>query len=79
MVTSSVLNPLTPSPQGKPSPGGGPGTLGPARSSPVGVSLGYRSGLAGPSEMSAHSREQQLVLRQPPSAAETAAAGGPTM
>jgi len=60
MVTSSVLSPLTPSPQGKPSPGGGPGTLGPARSSPVGVSLGYRSGQAGLTEADIQARGQKL-------------------
>ena len=49
---------IHPSPAGRPSFQGGLGVLGPAGSPQVGVSLGYHSGLAGPSEWSVRGVEQ---------------------
>jgi len=53
-----VSVPIHPSSAGRSSFHGGLGVLGPAGSPPVGVSLGYPSGLAGPSELHAHGVEQ---------------------
>jgi len=49
---------IHPSPAGRPSFQSGLGVLGPAGSPQVGVSLGYHSGLAGPSEWSVRGVEQ---------------------
>jgi len=56
-----VSVPATPFPEGKSSSGGGPGILGPASSHPVGVSLGYPSGLASPTEF-----DTRQMLPSPP-------------
>jgi len=55
-----VSAPTTPSPEGKLSSGGRPGTPGPAGSPPVGVFLRYPSGLAGPTEFDTQVRGQKL-------------------
>jgi len=65
--------PIHPFPAGRLSFQGGHSVPGPAGPPRVGVSLGYPSGLAGPSEMSEHSREQlssssiATVVDTPPS------------
>jgi len=74
-----VSVPIHPSPVGRPSFQRGLGVPGPARPPRVGVSLGYPSSLAGPSEMSAHSHDQlssssiATVVDTPPSSSLAAA------
>ena len=58
--TEPVSVPASPSPEGKPS-GGGPRTLRPAGSPPVGVTLRYPSGLAGPTEFDTRARGRELL------------------
>jgi len=59
-LAEPVSVPIHPSPVGRPSFQGGLGVQEPAGPPRVGVLLGYPSCLAGPSEMSAHNREQLL-------------------
>jgi len=74
-----VSVPIHPSPVGRPSFQRGLGVPGPAGPPRVGVSLGYPSSLAGPSEMSAHSHDQlssssiATVVDTPPSSSLAAA------
>jgi len=56
-----VSVPTVPSPERKPPSEGGPGTPGPAGSPPVGVTLGYPSGLAGPVELDTQVRGQRML------------------
>jgi len=59
-----VSAPSTPFPEEILSPKGGPGTQGPVGSPQVGVTLGYPSSLAGPSEFETRVRGQ-TILPQP--------------
>jgi len=59
-----VSAPSTPFPEGILSSKGGPGTQGPVGSPQVGFTLGYPSGLAGPSELETQVRGQ-TILPQP--------------
>jgi len=57
-----VSVPIHPSPAERPSFQGGLGVSGPAGSHRMGLSLGYPSGVAGPSESSVRGDEQLLTL-----------------
>ena len=68
MATESagpVSVPTTTTQEEKPSSGGGPGTPGPACSVQVGVTLGYPSGLAGPTDTDTQERGRKPSLSPP--------------
>ena len=68
MATESagpVSVPTTTTQEEKPSSGGGPGTPGPAGSVQVGVTLGYPSGLAGPTDTDTQERGRKPSLSPP--------------
>jgi len=56
-----VSAPPSPSPEGKLSSGGGPGTLRPAGSPPLGFTLGYPSSQTGPIELDTQVRGQRML------------------
>jgi len=56
-----VSVPTVPSPEARPSFGGGSELLGPAGSPPVGATLGYPSGLVGPIELVTQVRGQRML------------------
>jgi len=60
-----VSVPTTTTQEEKPSSGGGPGTPGPAGSVQVRVTLGYPSGLAGPTDIDTQERGRKLSLSPP--------------